>query len=628
MRRTTSIASRSLNANGASRAALSMVSDTSAILRDGRVAEPAKIKSSISPPRSRRADASPITQRSASTRFDLPQPFGPTIPVSPGSIGSSVASTKDLNPARRRRSTCMDALRPGGAAERRAERLDGRVALELDAVDEEGRRRVDAKLLGGGEAALQHLVLTRLVGKAIVELGLAHAAEQRQPRQRRLVVLGEPPLLLVGEQRVDKGVELGGRGAARDHRRAQGRLVERIVAQHELRLAVVDPRLLDLRQHLGGEMRAMRTGERGVLYDGDRRILVAQNPVVRGQRQNLAGIGGRRCRRRGLRPGRRGAGERQERHRRKPYFTHRAGPSYQMLILVGSSRLRNHRRNYFGAAITRRPSRASASRSSGLETAESWRSRAVALAGATCSFRMPPRPSASGQLAAARSGPAIAVHSDLSRARTPPPCRATAGPTSREMLVPAARKPGRRSPAASSPGRFASPMPLPRPEPTTLLAWYDRHRRDLPWRAPPGVKPGPYRVWLSEIMLQQTTVVTVAPYFDRFVARWPDVSSLAAASLDEVLHQWQGLGYYARARNLHACARTVVERHGGRFPDAAVGLRALPGIGDYTAAAIAAIAFDRREAAVDGNVERVVARVFAVRDAVPKPRLRALAAAL
>jgi len=171
---------------------------------------------------------------------------------------------------------------------------------------------------------------------------------------------------------------------------------------------------------------------------------------------------------------------------------------------------------------------------------------------------------------------------------------------------------------------------LPRPEPTTLLAWYDRHRRDLPWRAPPGVKPGPYRVWLSEIMLQQTTVVTVAPYFDRFVARWPDVSSLAAASLDEVLHQWQGLGYYARARNLHACARTVVERHGGRFPDAAVGLRALPGIGDYTAAAIAAIAFDRREAAVDGNVERVVARVFAVRDAVPvaKPRLRALAAAL
>jgi len=128
-------------------------------------------------------------------------------------------------------------------------------------------------------------------------------------------------------------------------------------------------------------------------------------------------------------------------------------------------------------------------------------------------------------------------------------------------------------------------------------------------------------------MLQQTTVVTVAPYFDRFVARWPNVSSLAAASLDAVLHQWQGLGYYARARNLHACARAVVDIHGGVFPDDAAGLRALPGIGDYTAAAIAAIAFDRREAAVDGNVERVVARLFAVREAMPtaKPRLRALA---
>ena len=160
-----------------------------------------------------------------------------------------------------------------------------------------------------------------------------------------------------------------------------------------------------------------------------------------------------------------------------------------------------------------------------------------------------------------------------------------------------------------------------------MLAWYDRHRRDLPWRAPPGVRADPYRVWLSEIMLQQTTVVTVAPYFDRFVARWPDVSTLAAATLDEVLHQWQGLGYYARARNLHACARVVAERHGGRFPDDAAGLRALPGIGDYTAAAIAAITFDRREAAVDGNVERVVARLFAVREAMPaaKPRLRALA---
>ncbi len=168
------------------------------------------------------------------------------------------------------------------------------------------------------------------------------------------------------------------------------------------------------------------------------------------------------------------------------------------------------------------------------------------------------------------------------------------------------------------------------PDPAALLAWYDRHRRALPWRAPPGTRPDPYRVWLSEIMLQQTTVVTVAPYFGRFVARWPSVSALAAASLDEVLHQWQGLGYYARARNMHACAKAVVERHGGQFPDDVASLRALPGIGDYTAAAIAAIAFDRREAAVDGNVERVVARLFAVREAMPaaKPRLRGLAAKL
>lgn len=172
-----------------------------------------------------------------------------------------------------------------------------------------------------------------------------------------------------------------------------------------------------------------------------------------------------------------------------------------------------------------------------------------------------------------------------------------------------------------------TPSSPPRPDPADLLGWYDRHRRELPWRAPAGVRPDPYRVWLSEIMLQQTTVVTVAPYFDRFVARWPTVSSLAAAALDEVLHQWQGLGYYARARNLHACARAVAERYGGRFPDDVAGLRALPGIGDYTAAAIAAIAFDRREAAVDGNVERVVARLFAVHEAMPaaKARLRVLA---
>jgi A/G-specific adenine glycosylase len=177
----------------------------------------------------------------------------------------------------------------------------------------------------------------------------------------------------------------------------------------------------------------------------------------------------------------------------------------------------------------------------------------------------------------------------------------------------------------------SGPSPSPRPpDAAALLAWYDRHRRDLPWRAPPGQRPDPYRVWLSEIMLQQTTVATVGPYFDRFVTRFPDIRILAAAPLDAVLHLWQGLGYYARARNLHACARAVVERHAGHFPDDAAALRALPGVGDYTAAAIAAIAFDRPLAAVDGNVERVMARVFAERAPLPgaKPRLRALAQAL
>jgi A/G-specific adenine glycosylase len=181
-----------------------------------------------------------------------------------------------------------------------------------------------------------------------------------------------------------------------------------------------------------------------------------------------------------------------------------------------------------------------------------------------------------------------------------------------------------------SPTRSELP-PSPRPpEAAALLAWYDRHRRDLPLRAPPGGRPDPYRVWLSEIMLQQTTVATVGPYFDRFVARFPEIRTLAAASLDEVLHLWQGLGYYARARNLHACARVVCERHGGEFPDDVAALRALPGVGDYTAAAIAAIAFDQPLAAVDGNVERVMARIFAERAPLPevKPLLRTLAQAL
>ena len=133
----------------------------------------------------------------------------------------------------------------------------------------------------------------------------------------------------------------------------------------------------------------------------------------------------------------------------------------------------------------------------------------------------------------------------------------------------------------------------------------------------PAETPDPYRVWLSEIMLQQTTVKTVAPYFARFTARWRDVRALAAAPLDDVLKLWAGLGYYARARNLHACAKAVVERHGGRFPQSQAELAALPGIGPYTAAAIAAIAFDAPAAAVDGNVERVVARLFAVETELP-----------
>ncbi|MEQ9557094.1 MAG: A/G-specific adenine glycosylase [Rhodospirillales bacterium] len=150
-----------------------------------------------------------------------------------------------------------------------------------------------------------------------------------------------------------------------------------------------------------------------------------------------------------------------------------------------------------------------------------------------------------------------------------------------------------------------------------LLGWYDRHRRVLPWRAPPGRRADPYHVWLSEIMLQQTTVATVKSYFDHFVARWPRVEDLASADLDEVLHAWQGLGYYARARNLHKCAQTVARDHGGRFPDTEAGLLSLPGIGPYTAAAIAAIAFDVPASPVDGNIERVMARLRRITQPLP-----------
>ena len=159
-----------------------------------------------------------------------------------------------------------------------------------------------------------------------------------------------------------------------------------------------------------------------------------------------------------------------------------------------------------------------------------------------------------------------------------------------------------------------------------LLAWYDRHCRPLPWRARPGATADPYRVWLSEIMLQQTTVVTVVPYYERFLARFPDVATLAAAPEEAVLLAWAGLGYYARARNLHACARTVAAR--GGFPRDLEGLRALPGIGPYTAAAVAAIAFGAPVVPVDGNVERVAARLFAIDAPLPGAKATIAAAAV
>src|ERR1700676_2961519 len=177
----------------------------------------------------------------------------------------------------------------------------------------------------------------------------------------------------------------------------------------------------------------------------------------------------------------------------------------------------------------------------------------------------------------------------------------------------------RRSTPESPPGR-----------PALLLDWYDRHRRRLPWRPPAGERADPYRVWLSEIMLQQTGVKTVGPYFLKFLARWPDVDALGRASLDDVLRMWAGLGYFSRARNLHACAGAVRRDHGGAFPDTEEALRALPGIGPYTAAAIAAIAFGRRTMPVDGNIERVVSRLFAVEEPLPKskPLIQQLASTL
>jgi len=159
-----------------------------------------------------------------------------------------------------------------------------------------------------------------------------------------------------------------------------------------------------------------------------------------------------------------------------------------------------------------------------------------------------------------------------------------------------------------------------------LLAWYDRHHRDLPWRTPPsawakGARPDPYHVWLSEIMLQQTTVEAVKPFFRRFLENWPTVGDLAAASQDDVMKAWAGLGYYSRARNLKKCADAVAALPDHRFPDTEDGLRALPGIGAYTAAAIAAIAFDRPAAVVDGNVERVMTRLYAIATPLPEAKV-------
>ncbi|MDO6584371.1 A/G-specific adenine glycosylase [Salipiger sp. 1_MG-2023] len=169
-------------------------------------------------------------------------------------------------------------------------------------------------------------------------------------------------------------------------------------------------------------------------------------------------------------------------------------------------------------------------------------------------------------------------------------------------------------------------------KPQDLLDWYDRHARALPWRVPPhsNVRPDPYRIWLSEIMLQQTTVPAVKPYFEAFTARWPTVTALAEARDEDVMAAWAGLGYYARARNLLKCARAVTVDHGGVFPETLEGLLSLPGVGPYTAGAVAAIAFDQPATVVDGNVERVMARLHDEHTPLPaaKPILTQMAAAL
>jgi A/G-specific adenine glycosylase len=216
------------------------------------------------------------------------------------------------------------------------------------------------------------------------------------------------------------------------------------------------------------------------------------------------------------------------------------------------------------------------------------------------------------------------VHSFATGLRPPPLEIARRSP-----ILLAGAKPARRK-------ETADPMPTATPSlADDLLRWYDRHARALPWRVSPkdrarGIAPDPYRVWLSEIMLQQTTVQAVGPYFAGFLARWPSVEDLAAADEAEVMKAWAGLGYYSRARNLKACAEAIASEHAGRFPRTEEGLRALPGIGPYTAAAIAAIAFDRPAAVVDGNVERVISRLRLIETPLPaaKPEIRAATADL
>src|SRR5215469_5947122 len=243
-----------------------------------------------------------------------------------------------------------------------------------------------------------------------------------------------------------------------------------------------------------------------------------------------------------------------------------------------------------------------------------------------------------GSLWAAISWPTISSQRVTNSAEAKP-CRAKASPTSlprssrnglaagreglfiagcsaidRAMTTLTAKTRGKKSPASSPNEQRGKPGG---PQAADLLAWYDRHRRALPGRARRRERTDPYRVWLSETMLQQTTDKAVAPYYARFLARWPDLKALAAASLDEILAAWAGLGYYARARNMHACARALVERYAGQFPASESALRELPGIGAYTAAAIAAIAFDQCTTPVDGNIERVIARLYALATPLP-----------